>query len=187
MSPLPALCAAAPLKMISPESGVLERSEALSALLLHYPTASPALRAALPVPATITPEPAASTDFTPVVRYGRYTLIELVSEPAQRDLMQQVVETTIPPALDASVGDALLADLHRAVESAGSPSAPPTAQVVDWLIRFSLPADALRIRAGLLEESPKLALAFHFHTDSRAGWWPITDDLTCYPEDRPPG
>jgi conjugative transfer region protein (TIGR03748 family) len=40
-------------------------------------------------------------------RYGRYTLIELVPEPAQRDLMQQVVEVTIPQQLDTHVGDAM--------------------------------------------------------------------------------
>ncbi len=44
---------------------------------------------------------------TPVVRYDRYTLVELVAEPAQRDLMQQIVEITVPPMLDATVGDAL--------------------------------------------------------------------------------
>ncbi len=43
----------------------------------------------------------------PVARYGRYTLIELVPQPAQRDLLQQVVEITIPPTLDATVGDAM--------------------------------------------------------------------------------
>ena len=52
---------------------------------------APALRAALPVPATITPDPGVSTDLTPIVRYGRYTLVELVPEPAQRELMRQVV------------------------------------------------------------------------------------------------
>src|SRR3546814_5348819 len=39
----------------------------------------------------------------PVARYGRYTLVELVPEPAQRDLLQQAVEVSIPPMLDASV------------------------------------------------------------------------------------
>ncbi|MDD1148809.1 PilL N-terminal domain-containing protein [Pseudomonas sp. TNT2022 ID357] len=43
----------------------------------------------------------------PVVRYGRYTLVEMVPEPHQRDLLQQVVEVTIPPRLGATVGDAL--------------------------------------------------------------------------------
>ncbi len=45
--------------------------------------------------------------------------------------------------------------------------------------------DRLRVRAGLLEDDTGLGLAFHFHTGSRASWWPITDDLTQYPEDRP--
>ena len=45
--------------------------------------------------------------------------------------------------------------------------------------------DRLRIRVGLVEDSPELALAFHFHTDSRAGWGPSTDDLTQYPAARP--
>lgn len=43
----------------------------------------------------------------PVVRYDRYTLVELIAQPAQRDLMQQIVEITIPPTFDATVGDAL--------------------------------------------------------------------------------
>lgn len=56
------------------------------------------------------PEPViagASAGYVPVVRHGRYTLVELVPGPAQRDLMQQVVEVAIPPMFDASVGDAL--------------------------------------------------------------------------------
>lgn len=59
---------------------------------------------------TKTGSPAAS-DFSstpsPVVRYDRYTLVELIAQPAQRDLMQQIVEITVPPNFDATVGDAL--------------------------------------------------------------------------------
>ncbi|MDR1934507.1 MAG: PilL N-terminal domain-containing protein [Candidatus Accumulibacter sp.] len=43
----------------------------------------------------------------PVTRHGRYTLVELAPDAAQRDLLRQVVEIAIPPTLDASVGDAL--------------------------------------------------------------------------------
>jgi type IV pili sensor histidine kinase/response regulator len=43
----------------------------------------------------------------PVVRQGRYTLVELAPEAAQRDLLRQLVEISIPPALEASLGDAL--------------------------------------------------------------------------------
>ena len=56
-------------------------------------------------PLVAAPEP--SPEFVPVIRYGRYTLVELVPELAQRDLMQQVVDISIPPAFDANVGDAL--------------------------------------------------------------------------------
>ena len=53
----------------------------------------------------IYPEP--EPTLIPVARYGRYTLVELVPEPAQRDLTQQVIEVSIPPTFDANVGDAL--------------------------------------------------------------------------------
>jgi conjugative transfer region protein (TIGR03748 family) len=46
-------------------------------------------------------------DLIPVTRHGRYTLAELVPEPAQRDLLQQVVEVTIAAAFNATVGDAI--------------------------------------------------------------------------------
>ena len=52
-------------------------------------------------------EPASEQRLVPVARYGRYTLVELVPEPAQRDLLQQAVVVSIPPMLDASVGDAM--------------------------------------------------------------------------------
>ena len=74
---------------------------------------APALRAELPVPESIATDPAASADLTPIVRYGRYTLVEPVPEPAQRDLMRQVVEVVIPPSLDTNVGDALRHVLRR--------------------------------------------------------------------------
>ena len=47
------------------------------------------------------------------VRQGRYTLVEALPEAGQRDLMQQIVETAIPPALDANVGVALRHVLAR--------------------------------------------------------------------------
>ncbi|HBN8368534.1 TPA: PilL N-terminal domain-containing protein [Pseudomonas aeruginosa] len=70
---------------------------------------TPAARQSPPEPAvfarTISPEPEQGQ--IPVARYGRYTLVELVPEPAQRDLTRQVIEVSIPPTFDASVGDAL--------------------------------------------------------------------------------
>src|SRR5258708_22057878 len=43
----------------------------------------------------------------PVVRYARYTLIELGPDAAQQDLLQQVVDISIPGTMTATVGDAL--------------------------------------------------------------------------------
>lgn len=42
-----------------------------------------------------------------VVRQGRYTLIEQGPELAQRNLMRQVVDVSIPTGADRTVGDAL--------------------------------------------------------------------------------
>ncbi|PKO50209.1 MAG: hypothetical protein CVU28_13425, partial [Betaproteobacteria bacterium HGW-Betaproteobacteria-21] len=42
-----------------------------------------------------------------VVRYGRYTLVELAPAAAQRNLMLQVVDVAVPDTLHATVGDAL--------------------------------------------------------------------------------
>ncbi|MBV2205737.1 MAG: PilL N-terminal domain-containing protein [Pseudomonas sp.] len=52
-------------------------------------------------------------EFIPVVRYGRYTLVELTPAAAQQDLLLQVVDVSIPDTLHASVGDALRYVLRR--------------------------------------------------------------------------
>lgn len=67
-------------------------------------TAAPGELGPIEAPPVIDDVPAG---FVSVVRYGRYTLVELVPELAQRDLMRQVIEVAIPPSFDASVGDAL--------------------------------------------------------------------------------
>ena len=103
---------------------------------------APALRDALPVPATINPDPAASSDLTPVVRYGRYTLVELVPEPAQRDLMRQVVEVVIPPSLDTNVGDALRHVLRR--------SGYRLCDTADATALYALPLPAAHLHLGPL-------------------------------------
>lgn len=46
-------------------------------------------------------------EFVPVVRYGRYTLVELAPASAQQDLLLQVVDVSIPDTRSATVGDAL--------------------------------------------------------------------------------
>ena len=98
----------------------------------------------LPEPAvlvrTIAPEPEPS--LIPVARYGRYTLVEMVPEPAQRDLLRQVIEISIPPILDASVGDALRHVLLRTGYRLCD--APDAASL------FTLPLPAAHLRLGPL-------------------------------------
>jgi type IV pili sensor histidine kinase/response regulator len=43
----------------------------------------------------------------PVVRYGRYGLVELGAEVSQRDLMQQIIDIAMPVSSEATVGDAV--------------------------------------------------------------------------------
>lgn len=66
----------------------------------------------LPPPTPITTREPASSPAIPVVRYGRYTLIELMPDDGQRDLMQQIIDLAIPSA-NATVGDALHYVLRR--------------------------------------------------------------------------
>lgn len=70
--------------------------------------------------ATITPPPKTASiakpaiapakqkpEFVPVVRYGRYTQVELAPASAQKDLLLQVVDVAVPDTRNATVGDAL--------------------------------------------------------------------------------
>ena len=54
-----------------------------------------------------------SPELIPVVRYGRYTLVELVPTAAQRDLLLQVIDVAMPADARATVGDGLRHALQR--------------------------------------------------------------------------
>ena len=88
----------------------------------------------------IYPEP--EPTLIPVARYGRYTLVELVPEPAQRDLTRQVIEVSIPPTFDANVGDALRHVLLRTGYRLCD--APETTAL------YALPLPAAHLRLGPL-------------------------------------
>ncbi|VBI28616.1 PFGI-1 class ICE element type IV pilus protein PilL2 [Burkholderia pseudomallei] len=68
---------------------------------------------ATPPSIPITTREPASSPAVPVVRYGRYTLIELMQDDGQSDLMQQVIDLTIPSATNTTVGDGLHYVLRR--------------------------------------------------------------------------
>ena len=100
----------------------------------------------------------------PVARYGRYTLVELVPEPAQRDLLQQAVEVSIPPMLDASVGDAMRHVLLR--------SGYRLCDAAEAATLYALPLPAAHLRLGpLMLRDALLTLA-------GPAWELSVDDLT---------
>lgn len=68
---------------------------------------------ATPPSIPITTRGPASSPANPVVRYGRYTLIELAPDDGQSDLMQQIIDLAIPSAANTTVGDALHYVLRR--------------------------------------------------------------------------
>lgn len=120
-------------------------------------------------PTTVEPEPEARTQtmpdgWVPVVRYGRYTLVELVPEPAQRDLLQQTLEASIPPTLDANVGDAMRHVLLR--------SGYRLCDATDTDALYALPLPAAHLRLGpLLLRDALLTLA-------GPAWTLSVDDLS---------
>lgn len=104
-------------------------------------------------PATIEPEPGARSqpvpdDWIPVARYGRYTLVELAPEAAQRDLLLQVIDVSMPATLPATVGDALRYVLLRSGYRLCANDAQAGA-----LYQFPLPAAHLRLGPITLREA----------------------------------
>ncbi|WP_412172910.1 PilL N-terminal domain-containing protein [Burkholderia pseudomallei] len=102
-----------------------------------------------------THEPA-SAPTVPVVRYGRYTLIELAPDDDQRDLMRQIIDLAIPSPANATVGDAL----HYVLRRSGYRLCDSRADTTAVLYALPLPAahehlgpirlrDALQLLAGL--------------------------------------
>ena len=92
---------------------------------------------------SVAPPPA----YVPVVRYGRYTLVELGPTEAQRDLLLQVVDVAIPDTLHASVGDALRHVLQR------SGYRLCDAHDADALLTLPLPAAHYRLGPVVLRDA----------------------------------
>jgi len=93
------------------------------------------------------PEPAIA-EHIPVVRSGRYTLVELAATAAQRDLLLQVVDVTLPDDARATVGDGLRHVLKRS----GYQLCAPTQATTD-LYALPLPAAHLHLGPMTLREA----------------------------------
>ena len=110
------------------------------------------------------PEPEAP-EFIPVVRYGRYTLVELAPTAAQRDLLLQTIDVSMPEDARATVGDGLRHVLKRSgYQLCETPSA------VTELYALPLPAAHLHLGPMTLRDA-LLTLAgpaWELHADDRA-------------------
>ena len=60
-----------------------------------------------PIPNGVGRADVPTLDQVPVVRSGRYTLVEIVPERGQRDPMEQIVDVAIPATMTPTVGEAL--------------------------------------------------------------------------------
>lgn len=110
------------------------------------------------VPVAETPE------FIPVVRYGRYTLVELAPTPAQRDLLLQTIDVSMPEDVRTTVGDGLRHVLKRSGYGLCQ-----SMHVVRELYALPLPAAHLHLGPMMLRDA-LLTLAgpaWELHADDR--------------------
>ena len=110
------------------------------------------------------PEPDAP-EFIPVVRYGRYTLVELAPSAVQRDLLLQTIDVSMPEDARATVGDGLRHVLKRSGYQLCE-----TAHAVTELYALPLPAAHLHLGPMTLRDA-LLTLAgpaWELHADERA-------------------
>ncbi|RML94517.1 DEAD/DEAH box helicase [Pseudomonas savastanoi pv. glycinea] len=78
----------------------------------------------------------------PMVRYGRYALVNTAPEAEQRDLMAQIIDVSIPPNMHPSVQDAMQYVLSRS----GYALCPPTTDHVNIL--FTRPLSSAQYKLG---------------------------------------
>lgn len=113
---------------------------------------------------TPAPRPEAPT-YIPVVRYGRYTLVELAPTAAQRDLLLQTIDVSMPEDARATVGDGLRHVLKRSGYGLCQ-----TAHAVIELYALPLPVAHLHLGPMTLRDA-LLTLsgpAWELHADDRA-------------------
>lgn len=88
--------------------GCIASSLFLAGCITTTPVApAPAASASMPSIAESHSPGALPPGFVPVMRQGRYTLVELTPDPGQRDLMLQIVDVRVPSTFDATVADAI--------------------------------------------------------------------------------
>lgn len=104
-------------------------------------------------------------EFIPVVRYGRYTLVELAPTAAQRDLLLQTIDVAMPEDARATVGDGLRHVLKRSGYQLCE-----TSHAVIELYGLPLPAAHLHLGPMTLRDAllTLAGSAWELHADDRA-------------------
>lgn len=99
-------------------------------------------------PETEVAPPPVPSDWVPIARYGRYTLVELAPQAAQHNLLLQVVDVSMPTTPHATVGDGLRHVLQRSGYALcdGNPQ-------VAALYELPLPAAHLQLGPMLLHDA----------------------------------
>ena len=140
-------------------AGLLAAALASGCTTTTAPLVPDAVEAVSTIPESDAPE------FIPVVRYGRYTLVELAPTAAQRDLLLQTIDAPMPEDARATVGDGLRHVLKRSgYQLCETPSA------VTELYALPLPAAHLHLGPMTLRDA-LLTLAgpaWELHADDRA-------------------
>jgi len=118
------------------------------------------------------------TDWIPIARYGRYTLVELRPQAAQQNLLLQVVDVSIPATPPPSVDDGLRQVLQRSGYSLCN-DAPDSASL------YGLPLPAAHLRLGpMFLHDALLTLAgpaWELQVDDRARQVCFTPHLEALP------
>ncbi|MGE4593370.1 PilL N-terminal domain-containing protein [Alcaligenes sp.] len=130
---------------------------------------------------------AKTPEFIPVTRYGRYTLVELAPAAAQRDLLLQIIDISMPEEARATVGDGL----RHALKRSGYQLCETTHAVIEL---YSLPLPAAHLHLGPMTVRDALLTlagqAWELHTDDRARQVcfkrPLRDGASADPVQEPP-
>ncbi|EMQ8858228.1 PilL N-terminal domain-containing protein [Pseudomonas aeruginosa] len=139
-------------------AGLLAAALASGCATTTAPLVPDAIEEVAPAPEAATPE------FVPVVRYGRYTLVELAPMAAQRDLLLQTIDVSMPEDARATVGDGLRHVLKRSGYQLCE-----TAHAVIRLYALPLPAAHLHLGPMTLRDAllTLVGPAWELHADDR--------------------
>lgn len=99
-------------------------------------------------PGTETASAPLPSDWIPIARYGRYTLVELAPQAAQQNLLLQVVDASVPATPQPTVEDGLRHVLQRSGYSLCDDDSNSTP-----LYALPLPAAHLRLGPILLHDA----------------------------------